>query len=50
MRFDWFKQFLMNKFDSVLGFSWISIRIGIRIPLGNLLQKSNIIVDYVIGI
>ena len=31
MRYDWLKQFSINEFESVLRFSQISIRIGIRI-------------------
>ena len=31
MRYDWFKQFSINQFESVLRFSQISIRIRIRI-------------------
>ena len=32
MRYDWFKQFSINQFESVLRFTQISIRIRIRIP------------------
>ena len=41
MRFDWFKQFLINQFELVLGFSRISIRI--RTPFGNLILKSYVL-------
>ena len=43
MRFDWFKKILISQFNSVLGFSQISIRL--RIPFGNSLLKFFIYVN-----
>ena len=35
MRYDWFKQFSINQFESVLRFTQISIRVRITIWFGN---------------